>query len=231
MSALPGLAPPFSLRLSRPAWGVDPSTKRMAFAGLLPMAGLPVGPAMYRERLASDRGPTLRWATASLPEHGSLSVKLAAWAGRIGQHVETLRDDWGYPALVAIEQPFSSEHQTEPTSYYALAALLVALGLRVPEAEIVLLPPQSWKLQATGSGYAPGIPAAPKGSSKAEKRAVSAIRRKAEKARLMAWAQSVGYTGTLQDEADTVGIATAAGVLLEAREIKRDMERVSGLEP
>jgi hypothetical protein len=216
MTALPGLAPPYSLRLSRPAWGVDPSTKRMAFGGLVPtiLKATSVG-LSTQHPLAAE--PVLRWATVSLPEHASLSVRLAAWAGRIGQHVETLRDDWGYPALVGIEQPFSSEHQTEPTSYYALAALLVALGLRVPEAEIVLMPPQTWKLQATGSGYAPGIPAAPRGSSKAEKRAVSAIRRRAEKDRLLRWAIEAGYTGSIQDEADACGVATAAGVLLEGR--------------
>jgi hypothetical protein len=204
VTALPGLAPPYSLRLSRPVWGVDPSSKRMAFGGLIP-PGLEV--ELARDIDDAERAPSLRWATVSLPVHDSLSVKLAAWAGRIGRHVETLRGDWGYPALVVVEQPFSTGHKTEPVSYYAIAALLVALGLRVPEAEVVFMPPQTWKLKATGSGYAPGTP---KGTP-------SRIRQAAEKARLMAWAIEAGYTGSLQDEADVVGIATAAGVLLEGR--------------
>jgi hypothetical protein len=175
---------------------VDPSSKRMAFGALIPsyFEGEPVA-------------PELDWSTVSLPEHPALHVKVAAWAGRIGSNVEALREKWGVPALVVVEQPFSSGHQTEPTSYYAMAALLVALGLRVPEAEVLLVPPQTWKSKATGSGYAPGLPAS----------AGKAARRKAEKARLLAWAQGAGYSGGLEDEADACGIATAAGVILEGR--------------
>jgi hypothetical protein len=198
---LPGLAPPASLRIPSPVWGVDPSTKRMAFAALIP-PGLDV--EIQHDIEDVERAPVLRWATISLPEHKAQHVRFAAWAGRIGSFVEACRDEWGYPALIAVEQPFSSSHQTEPVSYMALTCLLVALGLRVPEAEVLVMPPQSWKKKATGVG------STGKGLSQTE-------RRRQEKARLMEWARSVGYAGQLQDEADACGIATAAGVILDAR--------------
>jgi hypothetical protein len=198
---LPGLAPPASLRIPSPVWGVDPSTKRMAFAALIP-PGLDV--EIQHDIEDVERAPVLRWATISLPEHKAQHVRFAAWAGRIGHFVEACRDEWGYPALIAVEQPFSSSHQTEPVSYMALTCLLVALGLRVPEAEVLVMPPQSWKKKATGVG------STGHGLTQNE-------RRKAEKARLMEWARSVGYLGQSQDEADACGIATAAGVILDAR--------------
>jgi hypothetical protein len=198
---LPGLAPPASLRIPSPVWGVDPSTKRMAFAALIP-PGLDV--EIQHDIEDVERAPVLRWATISLPEHKAQHVRFAAWAGRIGHFVEACRDEWGYPALIAVEQPFSSSHQTEPVSYMALTCLLVALGLRVPEAEVQVMPPQSWKKKATGVG------STGHGLTQNE-------RRKAEKARLMEWARSVGYLGQSQDEADACGIATAAGVILDAR--------------
>ena len=198
MTAIPGLAPPASLRLPAPVWGVDPSTKRMAFAALIPERMGDPGVVL------PEPSPVLRWATISLPEHKAQHVRFAAWAGRIGHFVEACRDEWGSPALVLIEQPFSSGHQTEPVSYMALTCLLVALGLRVPAAEVMVVPPQSWKAKATGKGSTGhGLP-------KNE-------RRKAEKARLMTWALEAGYVGTSQDEADAVGIATAAGVILGGR--------------
>jgi hypothetical protein len=203
MSALPGLAPPASLLLPAPVWGIDPSTKRMAFASLTPTFEYPG----TEERPIGAYPPILRWATVSLPTHPAPHVKLAAWAGRIGHFVEACRDEWGVPALVAIEQPFSTGHKTEPMSYMALAALLVALGLRVPDAEVCLIPPQTWKAKATGSGYAPGLP----------RDASKTARRRAEKARLMEWARAAGYAGQSEDEADACGIATAAGVILEGR--------------
>jgi hypothetical protein len=201
MTTLPGLAPPASLRIPSPVWGVDPSTKRMAFAALIP-PGLDV--EIQHDIMDAERAPVLRWATISLPEHKAQHVRFAAWAGRIGHFVEACRDEWGSPALIAVEQPFSSSHQTEPVSYMALTCLLVALGLRVPEAEVVVMPPQSWKKKATGVG------STGRGLTQNE-------RRKAEKARLMEWARSVGYLGQSQDEADACGIATAAGVILDAR--------------
>jgi hypothetical protein len=201
VSTLPGLAPPASLRIPSPVWGVDPSTKRMAFAALIP-PGLDV--EIQHDIEDAERAPRLRWATISLPEHKAQHVRFAAWAGRIGSFVEACRDEWGSPALVVIEQPFSSGHQTEPVSYMALTCLLVALGLRVPSAEVLVVPPQSWKAKATGKGSTGhGLP-------KNE-------RRKQEKARLMEWALEAGYVGQSQDEADACGIATAAGVILDAR--------------
>ena len=198
---LPGLSPPASLRISAPVWGVDPSTKRMAFAALIPP---PLEVELEHDIDAPERAPVLRWATVSLPEHKAQHVRFAAWAGRIGHFVEACREEWGAPALIAVEQPFSSSHQTEPVSYMALTCLLVGLGLRVPEAEVVVLPPQSWKAKATGRG------STGHGLSKTE-------RRKQEKARLMEWARAAGYAGQVQDEADAVGIATAAGVILDGR--------------
>jgi hypothetical protein len=205
VTALPGLAPPHSLRIHAPAWGVDPSTKRMAFAALIP-PGLDI--EISHDITDAERAPRLDWSSVSLPNHPNPATKLAGWTGRIGHHVQGLVEEWGEPALVVIEQPFSTGHKTEPSSYYAVAALLAGLGLSVPDgAEILMMPPQSWKLKATGSGYNPGVP----------KDTLPKIRREAEKDRLLRWAIEAGYTGSSQDEADACGIATAAGVILDGR--------------
>lgn len=203
MTALPGLAPPASLRLGRSnVWGVDPSTLRVSVAGLLGSGGV-------------DGVPGVVWATRSLPRAETPHLRWGGAYGALDPFVDTLVQLWGRPDLVLVEQPFSGGHHTEPASYYALAVVLAALGQLGMATDVELIDPMSWKLLATGSGYAPGLPAAPKGASAAERRKVSGARRVAEKARLMEWARVAGYTGELQDEADAVGIATAAGVKLE----------------
>lgn len=195
---LEGLAPPQSLRLDRPVWGVDPSTAVMAFAGLLPGT---------RDDRYADVGPRIAVESVRLPGPGEpihrrwrLSCSLLCTA------VTRLTQEWGVPGLVLVEQPFSTGHKTEPTSYYAIGALLIALGdLRLQETDVEMVPPQSWKKAATGLGRLVSNVGSKRDQWKAEKR------------RLVEWAQRAGYAGSDSNEADAVGLATAAGVLLEQR--------------
>jgi hypothetical protein len=108
------------------------------------------------------------------------------------------------PVFVLVEEP-GGQH-VEPSLAYAVGCILSCVPYCGSGA---LIPVPSWKLEATGHGYLPGLPAAPKGSTEREKRRVAAERRKAEKARLLRWAQQHGYVGDLEDEADAVGIAFA----------------------
>lgn len=97
------------------------------------------------------------------------------------------------PALVLLEEPFShGKTHVHPTSNRMLGVLLAALGraLGSPVELVELIGPQSWKAQALGAGHG-----------------------HAQKPEIMEWAWSAaGYRGCLQDEADAIGIATAAAI-------------------
>ena len=100
------------------------------------------------------------------------------------------------PALVGVEQPFgASMSRVDPQSFYMVGVLLAALGVIVPAGvEVLMLPPQSWKSRSVGHG-------------------------RASKLEVLEWARSEhGYTGSLEDEADAIGVTIAAPVkLLEMR--------------
>lgn len=201
MTALPGLAPPASLRLRRPVWGIDPSVRGIALGALYPEGEVGV----VLEEPAPVR---LGWWTIKLPLGPDAPVHVRWWEAMrvVGPEVSRLAGLWGVPELVLLEQPFSQGHSTEPASYFAVATVLVALGRHLgPASRVELINPGAWKKPATGHGYAPGLP---KSMPKAEKR-------RQEKSRLLTWAYGAGYSGSSSDEADAVGIATAAGVLLE----------------
>ena len=100
------------------------------------------------------------------------------------------------PALVGVEQPFgASMNRVDPQSFYMVGIVLAAVGVVAPAAtEVLMLPPQSWKSRSVGHG-------------------------RAKKHEIMAWAREQhGYTGSLEDEADAIGVTIAAPVkLLELR--------------
>jgi len=193
---LDGLAPPASLRLDRPVWGVDPGSTRMAFGALLPQGG----------GKCPLEAPRLEWHTVRLMKADAVHLRWARAGNGLHAAVASFKRDWGgAPALVVIEQPFSTGHQTEPSSYYAIAMLLGALGQLGLETDVRFLPPQSWKSLATGKGH---------GAMHVKEKTA---RYRAEKKRLVEWANGVGYSGHDSNEADAVGLATAAGVLLEQK--------------
>lgn len=101
------------------------------------------------------------------------------------------------PGLVLLEEPFShGKSHVHPTSNRMLGVVLAALGeaLASPVELVELIGPQSWKARALGKGYG-----------------------HAKKDEVMAWARdAAGYEGELQDEADAIGIATAAALQWDA---------------
>ncbi len=100
------------------------------------------------------------------------------------------------PALVGVEQPFgASMSRVDPQSFYMVGIVLAAIGVVAPAAtEVLMLPPQSWKSRSVGHG-------------------------RASKLEVLEWARRErGYTGSLEDEADAIGVTVAAPVkLLELR--------------
>ncbi len=85
-------------------------------------------------------------------------------------------------------------------SYHVIGILLAVIGqFDVPVAR---LGPTSWKSMALGKGHGMTRKPGPRDSFEYG---------------VLAWARGAGYSGSLWDEADAVGLATAGGVLLEAR--------------
>lgn len=132
--------------------------------------------------------------THSFTRHKPRSLdRLAAIRGETDVFLRELAAEYP-PAFVLVEEP-GGQH-VEPQLSYAVGCILSCVPGVGPGS---LIPVSSWKLEATGHGYRPGTP---RSASKAE-------RRKAEKARLLRWAQQHGYEGDLEDEGDAVGIAFA----------------------
>lgn len=100
------------------------------------------------------------------------------------------------PMLVAVEQPFgSSMSRVDPQSFYMVGIVLAAIGVVAPAGtEVLMLPPQSWKARSVGHG-------------------------RASKLDVLEWAKREhGYAGSLEDEADAIGVTIAAPVkLMEMR--------------
>lgn len=188
---LEGLGPPASLRLPGPVLGIDPSTLRMSAGVLLPTA------------------PTrAEWSTQTLQRHPSLTVRQMLAGVAIEGWLERLQANYGPFVAVGVEEPMVGGKTVHVSSFYVIGVLLEQIGRVMPDAELVTFPPPRWKLLATGHGYAPGLP----------KTASRAAKRKAELARLEAWARDAcGWTGLVGDEAAGLGVATAVGVTLAQR--------------
>lgn len=208
-ATLPGLdLPPWSLTLERPVLGIDPSTRRMAGAVLLPAA------------VRADAAFVV--STCSLPQPGDVAVRLAESQALIVPWVGELVRDHGV-MRVFVEQPYGKH--VPIVSYYTLGVLLAVLATyRLP---VRMIQPSSWKLLAMGKGRGsvgkPG-PKCPRGGGHAWPRAESygdgsCLKCGHAAYGVLSWARANGYTGTLYDEADAVGIATAGGVLLD-REVR-----------
>lgn len=206
-ATLPGLdLPPWSLTLERPVLGIDPSTRRMAGAVLLPAA--------------ARAGAAFVVSTCSLPQPGDVAVRLAESQALIVPWVGELVRDHGV-MRVFVEQPFGKH--VPIVSYYTLGVLLAVLATyRLP---VRMIQPSSWKLLAMGKGSG-GVgkphPKCPRGGSHDwPLTAVGAVecRKCGVDYPVLSWARANGYTGTLYDEADAIGIVTAGGVLLD-REVR-----------
>jgi hypothetical protein len=136
LGLMPELVPPLALSLRDVVWGIDPSTRRIAVGMLAP--GVEVG-----------------WRTLSLEQAQSNAARLWKAVHALPPWFEQLRDDdvFGRPALVVVEQPFSSGRHVPHESLHmvgvVLASLWGALGLG---AEIAMLNPSEWKSRGLGKG-------------------------------------------------------------------------------
>jgi hypothetical protein len=169
-------------------WGVDPSTVRLAVAGVeadgrrwvetIPFAGFE-GP----QRLSQVYEATRAWCSLAWPAHND-------------------GDGYRYPpGLVMVEQP--SGKTPNPELLYAVGVILAAIydGLYLPGAPVRIETVSSahWKKVACGRGnlYKPT-------------KKVLGRTPQFEDYAVATWARMNGYTGHSWDEADAWGIAEAA---------------------
>jgi Holliday junction resolvasome RuvABC endonuclease subunit len=186
---LPGISvPPWSLALDRAVMGIDPSTRRMSAAVLVPAA----------ERCNARGEVAFVVDTRSLPQPECAARRLAEERRTLYPWLRGLLTTW-QPEVAVVEQPFAQAKHVPPVSYYALGVLLELLGA-FGGVRVEMIQPSSWKRLALGAG---------KGGVKKPKRGSS------EEYEVLRWARDAGYEGSLWDEADAIGIATAGGVLLE----------------
>jgi Holliday junction resolvasome RuvABC endonuclease subunit len=168
--------------------GIDPSTRRMSAAVLVP----------YNQR--GDRA--FEVDTLSLPQlDGNESRRLALQQTAIVPWMGGLLERWD-PCMVVIEEPFAGTIggavRVPKESYHVIGILLAVLGQFGVRVERIA--PAVWKKAALGAG---------KGGVRKPKRNSS------EEYEVLTWARAAGYQGSSWDESDAIGIATAGGVLLE----------------
>lgn len=142
------------------------------------------------------------WATCSYSQAGTMERRLAAGLGELLRFLADLRDRHGAPHGVYLEEPFGGSDKPgaggriikpHPHAFYFVGLVRCALGHLFAQPEVQMISPSTWKAKALGSGH--GF---------------------AKKPEIMQWAREVGYTGSSEDEADALGIATAGAVILAA---------------
>jgi hypothetical protein len=144
---------------------------------------------------AGDGPPAVSWHTVSLPMKKHAHSAAGWYAGCLRVILPFLKEliaEHGVPAMVWVEEPFAhGKNKVHPSSNRMLGVLLAALGMLIGlDTVMELVGPMTWKALALGQGW---------GHAKPEQ--------------YLRWAQEhAGYTGTLEDEAAGIGIATAAGV-------------------
>lgn len=138
----------------------------------------------------------LEWAqTLSLPLVKDKQRRYGQWYRALVPWIADL--SWGgpgFPSHVYVEEPFMPRDRRQPpASYYLMGVLWAALETALPlNVRFEEISAPAWKKRAMGEG---------KGAAKPEA--------------YMAWARDVaGYTGSIEDEAAAVGIATAGGVIV-----------------
>jgi hypothetical protein len=182
----PSLRPPHGLLLPGPVWGLDPSTLRLAAGVVAPWDPLGEGNRTF-------------WRTCSYSTAGGMERKLASALRELLPFFTDLRNAYGQPIAIYLEEPFGGSDKPgkggkiikpHPHSFYFVAVVLCALGHIFADVPVTMIGPPSWKAKALGEGH--GF---------------------AKKPEILAWAQSIGYTGLIEDEADALGIATAGAVI------------------
>lgn len=195
------------VRLLGPVFGFDLSTKQLAAGIVIPtiVKGGSVGPSTSLSPMPG--APVFRWEAKTIVQHPHAAMQAVMAVDTTTAWLADMEARYGQPGRIGIEIPAAGE-RTPLVLLYMVQTLLTSIGEQwgavVPVEQIRI---GAWKKPATGHGYAPGLP----------RSASKSARRKAEKARLLEWAQSsLGYTGLNENEVDGLGVAVATA-LLEAR--------------
>jgi hypothetical protein len=173
-------------------WGVDPSTQRVAIAGVS----------------RAPNGSLARWvhSTGFVPGEG---LERLSWI-YAQTHALALQcaERWP-PGLVMVEQP-GGEHRNYPL-FYATGVIAAAVSAAVVETRLETVVPGAWKKTACGRGDIYKTMRVP-GKSKP-------VPVPFEEYGVLAWARANGYRAHSWDEADAWAIAEAARrtVALEER--------------
>lgn len=173
-------------------WGIDPSTKRCAIGTVSP--GVASNDDLRKSQLVSF--PTL--------EGGRRLAVIANLVRDLASALALLSP----PGLVVVEQPSGKSPNLELV--YATGVIMgaVSQGITATTGHVIrveTVPPATWKRVAVGRGdiYKPS-------PTELREGAIYPV---------LAWAQTLGYTGSSWDEADAWGIADYARrtVALEKR--------------
>lgn len=161
-------------------WGVDPSTLRVAVAGVSQLHDGSLARWARSRPFAAVEGPQ------RLSEVYDVT-RAFVW--------ELMQAGARAPGLVLVEQPGGTHRNYE--LFYAVGAITAALwsgieGSYGTSAQIEFVVPGWWKKRACGRGniYKP--------------------KRRGDEYEVVTWARANGYTGLSWDEADAWGIAEAA---------------------
>lgn len=208
-AVLPGLnLPPASLTPENAIWGIDPSTRRMSVAVLVPVAA--------RERL----GVTVVVDTLSLPQpEKNEALRLAEAQAAMVPWLGGLLATWR-PEVVVVESPFAHGRLVPVESFHVIGVLLAVLGTFGVRVE--RLNPGQWKKAAMGAG-AGGTKKPPVKCPRRGGHDFRVVGDAVECSKcgaaygVLTWARAAGYDGYSWDEADAIGLATAGGVVLERR--------------
>lgn len=190
---LPGIeTPPQSLRLPGAVWGFDCSTTVIALAIVNPQ---------------DDDTPEVGTFIHGVRDRDKGARRLAALHDDLRPFLERFLP-LAPPIAVLVEQPFGQgKARPHPQSYYIVSVVLTALAQALPdECAIGVIDPSSWKRDSMGDGH--GF---------------------ATKREILGWALAHGLAhdchechgegegdcpkaGPAHDEADALGVATAAAV-------------------
>ena len=120
--------------VTAPVWGIDPSTKRISLALILPEH-------------------QVRVHTLSLPT-GNLAYRLAGMHTALMDWLPKLTRHYGMPGFALVEEPMgASMSRVHPNSQRAVGVLLGALGATLA-CPIDLCVPGTWKARSVGHGRA-----------------------------------------------------------------------------
>jgi hypothetical protein len=183
------LQPPHGLILPGPVWGLDPSTLRLSACVLAP--------------LRLDPPVAVRWQTQSYSRAGAEQTQLARGLGDLLRFFTGCATRTARPHAIYLEQPFAGSDKPNPTHRQGAPAARGLVLLRGASA-VRARPPVR---RARGADD--------RRRRRGKRKRWGPATASPTRHEIFRWAQSVGYTGSLQDEADAIGIATAGAVILQ----------------